>query len=648
MADGDIRLYPLFDAARGDMLIRPFYPLTPTPHYISLDQMAAFVGAGTPGPAGPAGPPGEPGGPPGPAGPAGAAGPAGPAGADGAPGPAGPAGPAGTDWTVGNGLTLNATVLSLTVPVAISSGGTGAITAPAALANLGGAPLASPAFTGTPTAPTAGAGTNTAQIATTAFVATSFASIGSPTFTGDPKAPTPTPGDNDTSIATTAFVQAAISANASTISIGDTPPASPSQGTGWWDSAGGQFYLWFNDGTSAQWVPATNMPGPAGPTGATGPTGPTGATGPAGSANMSGMSAGQIPIAASATTVTSSGNLSGDVTTAGSLVTTLATVNPNVGTFQGLVLDGKGRVTAASNQGYLTTVSATATYLPLTGGTLSGNLVAVPAAGIARLGLNAPAGSADQLAGYRAGALRWDILLGDGTAEGGGNAGGDFAITRYTDAGASLATALSINRASGAATFNNISTTISGSNPGSTVDLKSVNTSDGYGNLMLQSNGKHWMLSKRSTAGESDKFMMYYHNGTSYAGPYFQIDTAGVTANVSGAWATISDRELKEQIAPYERGLDAILALNPVRFRYQAGVFGAEPSQMRFGLIADEVRPHVPEIVGRTTTLVRDESVEVDTLEPGNLIFALINSCKALAAKNTELESRLAALEAKP
>jgi len=100
MADGDLRVFPLFDAARGDMLIHPFYPQTPTPHYISLDQMAAFVGAGTPGPAGPQGPPGDPGGPPGPQGAAGPAGPAGPAGATGAPGPAGPAGATSSSWTV--------------------------------------------------------------------------------------------------------------------------------------------------------------------------------------------------------------------------------------------------------------------------------------------------------------------------------------------------------------------------------------------------------------------------------------------------------------------------------------------------------------------------------------------------------------------
>jgi hypothetical protein len=42
----------------------------------------------------------------------------------------------------------------------------------------------SPNFLGTPTAPTAAAGTNNTQLATTAFVATSFAPINNPTFTG--------------------------------------------------------------------------------------------------------------------------------------------------------------------------------------------------------------------------------------------------------------------------------------------------------------------------------------------------------------------------------------------------------------------------------------------------------------------------------
>lgn len=70
----------------------------------------------------------------------------------------------------------------------------------------GKAPLASPALTGTPTAPTATAGTSTTQIATTAFVAGSFATLASPALTGTPTVPTATAGTSTTQIASTAFV----------------------------------------------------------------------------------------------------------------------------------------------------------------------------------------------------------------------------------------------------------------------------------------------------------------------------------------------------------------------------------------------------------------------------------------------------------
>jgi hypothetical protein len=100
-------------------------------------------------------------------------------------GAAGPTNFGVSSVTAGEGLIgggTGAVGLALHVPVSIADGGTGAVTAPQALANLGGAPigsipsvsglapLASPAFTGVPTAPTAATGTNTTQLATTAFV----------------------------------------------------------------------------------------------------------------------------------------------------------------------------------------------------------------------------------------------------------------------------------------------------------------------------------------------------------------------------------------------------------------------------------------------------------------------------------------------
>jgi hypothetical protein len=39
--------------------------------------------------------------------------------------------------------------------------------------------------------------------------------------------------------------------------ISDTPPVNPNNGDLWWNSADGQFYVYYNDGSSAQWVSAS-------------------------------------------------------------------------------------------------------------------------------------------------------------------------------------------------------------------------------------------------------------------------------------------------------------------------------------------------------------------------------------------------------
>lgn len=38
--------------------------------------------------------------------------------------------------------------------------------------------------------------------------------------------------------------------------IGATAPGSPTVGDLWWDSVGAQLYIFYDDGTSAQWVVA--------------------------------------------------------------------------------------------------------------------------------------------------------------------------------------------------------------------------------------------------------------------------------------------------------------------------------------------------------------------------------------------------------
>jgi hypothetical protein len=104
-------------------------------------------------------------------------------------------------------------------------------------------------------------------------------------------------------------------------------------------------------------------------------------------------------------------------------------------------------------------------YLPLTGGTLSGNLTVAPATGIgsisiapvastASLVLNRSANNFNSIIDFQsAGSPRWRLYLPTNEAETGGNAGSNFNLSSFGDNNAALPTNLVINRASGAATF---------------------------------------------------------------------------------------------------------------------------------------------------------------------------------------------------
>jgi hypothetical protein len=115
-----------------------------------------------------------------------------------------------------------------------------------------------------------------------------------------------------------------------------------------------------------------------------------------------------------------------------------------------------------------------------------------------------------------------------------------------------------------------------------------------------------------------------------------RFDTTG-TYNVTGSWQFISDARAKaaDSIRPYDKGLQAVLALRPVQYRYLAS------DVPRYGLIAQDVVPVVPEMVGE---------VDVDgearlTLMPTHTNWLLINAVKELAAENALLEARIATLE---
>jgi hypothetical protein len=90
-------------------------------------------------------------------------------------------------------------------------------------------------------------------VATTGIAGTSGGAP--PVLFSDPPA-----ADASAMVPTTRWVQAALTAHGggSSVTIGDTAPATPKAGDLWWDSVGGQLYVWFQDANSSQWVVANN------------------------------------------------------------------------------------------------------------------------------------------------------------------------------------------------------------------------------------------------------------------------------------------------------------------------------------------------------------------------------------------------------
>jgi hypothetical protein len=114
---------------------------------------------------------------------------------------------------VGSGLTIAGDgTLAVTGSVTSFNGRSGAVVLTLGdITAVGGAPLASPVFTGTPQGPTPTTNDNSTNLATTSYVQSNlanYAPIASPVLTGTPEGPTAAAGTNTQQLATTAFAVA--------------------------------------------------------------------------------------------------------------------------------------------------------------------------------------------------------------------------------------------------------------------------------------------------------------------------------------------------------------------------------------------------------------------------------------------------------
>lgn len=460
------------------------------------------------------------------------------------------------------------------------------------VSGAGGALLASPAFTGAPTAPTAAPGTANTTIATTAYVAAAIAAatgvatfngrtgaitltaadvtsaggalLASPIFTGTPAGPTASPGTATTQLATTAFVAAAIAGYVSSF-----------------NGRGGAITLTANDVSAAG---ALVNPSPA----LTGvPTAPTAAT---------------------ATSTT-------QIATTAFVYAALATAG-GVDSFNGRA--GNVTLTQADITGAGGALaSALANYLPLAGGTLTGNVtITPPAATSAVLTLNKPAsGQACQIWGEMAGLDRWLIALGDSVAESGSNVGSNLTINSYTDAGALLTTPLQMTRAGQLwATLGPLIVAKSGSSALNNQTGMSYATSNG---LLVETTGAAQNFSlNRSAAGN---VAIFYFGGTG-------VGTIGVTSTGT-SFNTTSDARMKRDVRDFDAG--------PILDGIEVWDFAWQRSGRRaHGVMAQDVYEVYPDAV------MLDETSDTWFTDYSKFVPLLLQEVKALRSRVAALEAR--------
>ena len=127
--------------------------------------------------------------------------------------------------------------------------------------------------------------------------------------------------------------------------------------------------------------------------------------------------------------------------------------------------------------------------------------------------------------------------------------------------------------------------------------------------------------------------------GTS-AAPGYNLVVNGTAAKTGGgSWSVLSDLRLKDLKGKYEKGLNEVLGLQPVRFTYkESNPRQLDSGEEQIGFIAQEVQKVFPEAVSEC----KDGYMDFN-MHPVNV--AMVNAIKELKAENDMLKARIVEIE---
>jgi hypothetical protein len=135
--------------------------------------------------------------------------------------------------------------------------------------------------------------------------------------------------------------------------------------------------------------------------------------------------------------------------------------------------------------------------------------------------------------------------------------------------------------------------------------------------------------------------------------PSGNLTIAGATATKGGAggpWLGTSDVRLKDNIQPFAKGLNELLRVDVKTWEYN-GKGGTVAGMKGLGVIADEVMQVLPDTVDTYSAKLNpddEEETDIKRLNGNEITWLLVNAVKEQQALITDLQTRLAALEAKP
>lgn len=264
---------------------------------------------------------------------------------------------------------------------------------------------------------------------------------------------------------------------------------------------------------------------------------------------------------------------------------------------------------------------------------------------------------ASYIGGTAASRRRWNMWLGDGTTETGGNAGSNFNLQAMDDAGNVLRSAMTCYRNTGETVFpGNVTLgqylsaqTFLGTN-GSTWLIQ------GSGNPYIEGEYRRIFAMINNNIGDVLQFLGYHRPGieTFYrfsvggSGNYFEMRNNGVGYS-QGGWNSSSDGRVKINRSVIENALDKLLAITGYVYD-KLSPMGEVNREA--GVIAQDVEVVLPETVTlmdtATTASEGAEYVYTDfrAMNYNGVTALLVNAVKELSGKLDAAMARIAQLEA--